>query len=139
MALAGGLGVAALLGLSVTHNQNTSRAKRRKLADLKIGLQMPQQNCIPAKVRNGIKNKLAGPPVSHQRKSRLRMERAKCCRLCGEPAVTGALCLKHGIAHRERARRKLSSKHRSNKNTLCNKLDAKAKLPIRRKRTKKSK
>jgi hypothetical protein len=139
MALAGGLGVAALLGLSVAHNQNTSRAKRRKLAGLGIGRQMPRQNCIPAKVRNGIKDKLAGPPASHQRKSRLRMERAKYCRLCGEPAVTGALCLKHGIAHRERARKKLSSKRRSNKNTLSSKLDAKAKAPVRRKRTKKSK
>jgi hypothetical protein len=139
MALAGGLGVSALLGLSVAHNQNTSRAKRRKLAGLKIGLQMPRQICIPAKVRNGTKDKLASPPVSHQRKSRLRMERDKCCRLCGEPAMTGALCLKHGIAHRKRARKKLSSKHRNNKNTFSNKLDARAKAPARRKRTKKSK
>jgi hypothetical protein len=139
MALAGGLGVSALLALSVAHNQNTSRAKRRKLAGLKIGLQIPRQICIPAKVRNGIKDKLAGPPVSHQRKSRLRMERDKCCHLCGEPAVRGAFCLKHGIAHRERARKKLGCKRRNNNNTLSYKLDAKAKATARRKRTKKSK
>jgi hypothetical protein len=139
MALAGGLGVSALLALSVAHNQNTSRAKRRKLAGPKIGLQIPRQISTPAKVRNAIKDKFVYLPVSHQRKSRLRMERDKCCRLCGEPAVRGAFCLKHGIAHRERARKKLGCKRRNNNNTLSYKLDAKAKATARRKRTKKSK
>jgi BspA type Leucine rich repeat region (6 copies) len=138
MALAGGLGVSALLALSVAYNKNASRAKRRKPAGLKIGLQVPQRTCKPTRVRNAIKDKLAGPPVARQRKSQLRKERDKRCRLCGEPAVTGAYCLIHGIAHRERARRKLSSKRRNN-NALSYNLDAKARAPARRKRTKKSK
>jgi hypothetical protein len=100
MALAGGLGVSALLALSVAHNQNGSRAKRRKLA---------------------------------------RMERDQCCRLCGEPAVLGAFCLKHAIADWERARKKLACKRGKNNNRRNNKLDAKVKAPARRKRTKKTK
>ena len=138
MALAGGLGVSALLALSVAYNKNGFRAKRRNLAGPKIELRIPRRTYKSARARDAIEGKLVDPPVSRQRKSQLRMVRDKRCRLCGEPAVRGAFCLKHGITRRASARGKLMSKP-CNNNTLSNKLDAKAKAPARRKRTKKSK
>jgi len=137
MALAGGLGVSALLALSVAYNKNGSRAKRRNLAGDKTGLPIPRRTNKSARARDAIKGKLADPPVSRERKPQMRMKRDKRCRLCGEPAVKGAFCLKHGITRRASERRKLSSKRRDN-NTPSSKLDAKAKAPSRRKRTKKS-
>jgi hypothetical protein len=137
MALAGGLGASALLALSFAHNQTASRAKQRKLAGLKLGLPTPRRICTPGKARNAIEDKFADLPVLHQRKSQLRLERFKRCRLCGELAVMGAFCLEHGIAHRERARKKLVRKRRNN-DRLSHRLESKAKAPAQRKRAKKS-
>jgi hypothetical protein len=83
-----------------------------------------------------IKDEFADLPVSHQRKSQLRMRRDGRCMKCGEPMVMRGLCLKHWIANRERQRKKLGCKRRY-LNALSYKLEAKAKAPARRKRREK--
>jgi hypothetical protein len=57
--------------------------------------------------------------------------------ICGEPMVMRGLCLKHWIANRERARKKLGSKRR-NLNALSYRLEAQAKAAARMKQSKRN-
>jgi len=50
--------------------------------------------------------------VSKQRKYQLRRAREERCIICGEPVVHGARCLRHLIAAREMARKRLGLKRR---------------------------
>ena len=88
--------------------------------------------------RPKIRDEFTDLPVSRQRKYQLRMQRAKRCVICGEPAVMGRFCLNHGVKHREGARRRLGLKRRYY-STLGYRLEAKAKAAARKKRRKKSK
>jgi len=77
-------------------------------------------------------------PVSPQRKTQLRMARARRCIICGKPAVMGRFCLKHRVKERERQRKRLGLKRRYY-GTLSYRLEAQAKAAARRKRSKTAK
>jgi hypothetical protein len=73
-----------------------------------------------------MKDEFSDQPISRQRKFQLRMKREKRCQICGEPLVMGSRCMKHLVASRERARKRLGCKRRYY-NTLGYQLEAKAK------------
>jgi hypothetical protein len=75
--------------------------------------------------------------VSRARKHQLRMVRDGRCMICGKPAMISGLCLKHRIARRENARKRLGRKRRSY-NALSYRLEAQAKAAAKRKRNKQS-
>ena len=85
-----------------------------------------------------IRDEFADLPVSRQRKYQLRMRRDNRCGLCGEPAVLGRFCLKHGVEHRERVRKRLGLKRRFY-GALSYKLEAKARAAARGKLSKRRK
>jgi hypothetical protein len=58
------------------------------------------------RIRLPIKDEFTDLQISRQRKYQLRMQRAKRCTECGEPAAQGSRCLKHLVKARERQRNK---------------------------------
>jgi hypothetical protein len=89
-------------------------------------------------MRAAIKDEFTDLPISRQRKYQMRMRRDKRCTECGAPAAKGSRCLEHLVKARERQRRKHGLKRRY-LNTLSYELEAVAKAPGGRKRSKKSK
>jgi hypothetical protein len=80
-----------------------------------------------------IKDEFSDLPVSHQRKTQLRMQRDGRCIICGQPAVGPFLCLKHLIASRERMRKKTGAKKRL-KGALSYRLEREMRAARRRRR-----
>ena len=85
-----------------------------------------------------IKDEFSDLPISRQRKYQLRMQRDGRCPICGERSIRGVFCLEHWVQHRERVRRKLGCKRRS-QNAASYQFEAKAKAAARRKRSKRAK
>lgn len=73
-----------------------------------------------------MKDEFSDLPISRQRKFQLRMKREKRCQICAEPIGMGSRCVKHLVANRERARKRLGCKRRYY-NTIGYQLEAKAK------------
>jgi predicted nucleic acid-binding Zn ribbon protein len=60
-------------------------------------------------VRGGpapIQDEFANLPVSRQRKYQLRKAKERRCVICGDPAVTATLCVRHMVYAREQTRRR---------------------------------
>ena len=73
----------------------------------------------PAKRKRGrpsIKDEFAELPVSRQRKWQLRQMARGGCRICGEPATSVGLCLKHLVKEREYSAERFGYKR---KNQFC--------------------
>ena len=61
-----------------------------------------------------INDKVSKLKISRQRKWQMRRQADGLCVLCGEPAVTMDRCLKHAVAKRELARKRLGCKRKNN-------------------------
>ena len=79
-----------------------------------------------------IKDEFAALRVSRQWRYQLRMRRDNRCIICGDPAVSGLMCLDHMVKARERQRKRLGLKRR-HKNALSYKLELKKRAARRRK------
>jgi len=71
-----------------------------------------------------IKDEFAKLRVSRQWRYQLRMRRDKRCIICGEPVVSGLMCLEHMVKARERQRERLGLKRR-HRNALSYRLQRK--------------
>jgi hypothetical protein len=78
-----------------------------------------------------IKDEFATLRVSRQWRYQLRMRRDGRCIICGEPAVTGLMCLDHMVKARERQRKRLGLKRRHH-NARSYQLEAKRRTVRRR-------
>jgi len=56
--------------------------------------------------RRRIQDALTNLPISRQRKYELRKAKEKRCVICGDPAVTAKLCVRHMVYAREQTRRR---------------------------------
>ena len=97
---------------------------------------MPQSfrfnRCTLKNMGKPIKDEFSALRVSRQWRYQLRMRRDKRCIICGEPVVSGLMCLDHMVKARERQRKRLGLKRR-HKNALSYKLEAKKRPPKPRK------
>jgi hypothetical protein len=79
-----------------------------------------------------IKDEFAALRVSRQWRYQLRMRRDGRCIICGEPVVSGLMCLDHMVKARERQRKRLGLKSRHH-NALSYQLERKKSAGRRRK------
>ena len=79
-----------------------------------------------------IKDEFAALRVSRQWRYQLRMRRDGRCIICGDPVVSGLMCLDHMVKARERQRKRLGLKRRHH-NALSYQLERKKSARRRRK------